>query len=194
MAQRPAPTQTVAGTTPPIPGASVSGHWARADQRAQAAGEEGRLYSVTELATELKVTARTLRFYEDKGLIAPSRSGAARVYTPRERARMLLILRGKRLGFSLRDIGSFLDLYDADEQHLRQKEVLLEQIDSRVLQLAQMRRALDVTLGELEAMAAETRAVIAEMQSGADAAHSAADASAEVTRRLAREGRRRSRD
>ncbi|MBB3174669.1 DNA-binding transcriptional MerR regulator [Endobacter medicaginis] len=187
MAQHPAPSSESSGTDVSPP---VSSHWARADQKARAAGEEGRLYSVTELATELKVTARTLRFYEDKGLISPSRAGAARVYTPRERARMLLILRGKRLGFSLRDIGSFLDLYDADERHLRQKEVLLQKIDSRVAQLAQMRRALDITLGELEAMAAETRAVIAEMQSGGQDAHRAADASAEVTRRLAREGRR----
>lgn len=187
MAQHPAPSSESSDTDASPP---VSSHWARADQKARAAGEEGRLYSVTELATELKVTARTLRFYEDKGLISPSRAGAARVYTPRERARMLLILRGKRLGFSLRDIGSFLDLYDADERHLRQKEVLLQKIDSRVAQLAQMRRALDITLGELEAMAAETRAVIAEMQSGGQDAHRAADASAEVTRRLAREGRR----
>ena len=166
---------------------SLSPHWARADQSARASGEEGRLYSVTELATELKVSARTLRFYEDKGLIAPSRAGAARVYTPRERARMLLILRGKRLGFSLRDIGSFLDLYDADEHHLRQKEALLDKIAGRIAQLNQMRRAIDLTLGELEAMAAETRAVISEMQSGSAGAHAAADASAEVTRRIARE-------
>lgn len=171
--------ETEASSVPPR-----SPHWIRADQQARNSGEDARLYSVTELATDLKVTARTLRFYEDKGLIAPSRSGSARVYTARERARMMLILRGKRLGFSLRDIGSFLDLYDADENHLRQKEALLDKIASRVAQLSQMSRAIEITLRELDAMAAETRAVICEMQSGQPAG-SAVDLSAEVTRRVA---------
>lgn len=65
---------------------------------------------VTDLARELGITARALRFYEDKGLITPHRVGATRIYTARERARMILVLRGKRLGFSLREIKDYLDL------------------------------------------------------------------------------------
>lgn len=74
----------------------------------------GRLYTVTELAAELGMTARAIRFYEDKGLITPQRAGTTRVYSSRDRARMILILRGKRLGFSLGTIREYLDLYDAD--------------------------------------------------------------------------------
>ncbi len=70
------------------------------------------LYSVTELGKELGVSARTIRFYEDKGLLSPSRVGNNRVYAARDRARMILILRGKQLGFSLREIKEYLDLYD----------------------------------------------------------------------------------
>ena len=71
-----------------------------------------RLFTVTGLAAELGVTARTLRFYEDRGLISPQRLGPNRVYSPRDRARMILILRGKQLGFSLKEIAEYLDLYD----------------------------------------------------------------------------------
>ena len=73
-----------------------------------------KLDSVTEPARALEVTPRSLRFYEDKGLIRPQRAGRARVYTPRERDRMTLVLRGKRLGFGLREIADWLYLYDAD--------------------------------------------------------------------------------
>ncbi|MEX6999518.1 MerR family transcriptional regulator, partial [Pseudomonas aeruginosa] len=71
------------------------------------------LTGIQEVSRMLGVSARTLRFYEDKGLIEPCRIGTTRVYTRREVARMQLILRGKRLGFTLRDIEEFLDLYDA---------------------------------------------------------------------------------
>src|SRR5271170_1250244 len=75
------------------------------------------LFSVSQLAGQLGVTARTIRFYEDKHLISPQRAGTTRVYTPRDRARLTLILRGKRLGFSLREVKEFLDLYDAVPHH-----------------------------------------------------------------------------
>ena len=79
-----------------------------------------KLYSVSELATELGVTARALRFYEDKGLISPQRAGNTRVYTYRDRGRLMLILRGKRLGFSLREVRDWLDLYDLDPNQVAQ--------------------------------------------------------------------------
>ncbi len=125
------------------------------------ASEDGRLYTVTALAAELGVTARAIRFYEDKGLISPSRAGATRVYTSRERARMRLILRGKSLGFSLREIRTFLDLYDADPLHRTQKEALLGAVRERVGRLVAMRDAIERTLDELRAIEAETTAALA---------------------------------
>lgn len=116
------------------------------------ADDAERLSTVTELATELGVTARAIRFYEDKGLINPSRAGATRVYTRREQARMQLILRGKRLGFSLREIKEFLDLYDVDPEHDEQKRRLLRGVRDRIRQLRAMSAALTHTLDELQAI------------------------------------------
>ena len=111
-----------------------------------------KFYSVTELAKELGVTPRALRFYEDKGLILPRRAGKARVYTRRERGRMTLILRGKRLGFSLREIGDWLDLYDADPRQSAQRARLRDRIDDRIAALEHQRLDLDATLDELRAI------------------------------------------
>jgi DNA-binding transcriptional MerR regulator len=109
-----------------------------------------RLYSVTELAAELGVTARAIRFYEDKGLLSPARAGANRVYDYRDRARIKLILRGKHLGFSLRDIKLFLDLYDVDPQHDEQKRRLLLAVRDRIGKLRTMSTAISDTLDELQ--------------------------------------------
>lgn len=121
--------------------------------RGRAAAE--RLLTVTEFAAELGVTARAVRFYEDKGLIEPPRVGATRVYGSRERARMLLVLRGKRLGFSLAEIRDFLDLYDVDPRHAEQKRALLAGVRKRIAALEEMRQSLDRTLDELRGIAAE---------------------------------------
>lgn len=119
--------------------------------RGEATGDvlTDRLFTVTQLAENLGVTARTIRFYEDKGLIAPQRAGTTRVYTHRDRARMALILRGKRLGFSLREIRNYLDLYDVDHTQTEQLRALLKAVAGRVEQLEQQRIALDETLKEL---------------------------------------------
>ncbi len=119
-----------------------------------------RLLTVTELAAELGVTPRAIRFYEDKGLIDPARVGATRVYTPRERARMLLILRGKRLGFSLAEIREFLDLYAVDPRHLEQKRALLAGVRKRIGELEEMRVSLDSTLVELRAIERQVAAEV----------------------------------
>ena len=113
------------------------------------AADAQRLYSVTDLALELDVTARAIRFYEDKGLLSPSRAGTRRVYDYRDRARMKLILRGKHLGFSLRDIKLFLDLYDVDPQHDEQKRTLLRAVRERISTLRTMSIAISQTLDEL---------------------------------------------
>jgi DNA-binding transcriptional MerR regulator len=108
-----------------------------------------RLYTITELADEVGATARAIRFYESKGLLAPQRAGANRVYTYRDRARLLIILRGKRLGFSLARIQEYLSLYDADPTHKSQLEHLLAGARLRIEELEAQRADLEVTLEEL---------------------------------------------
>jgi DNA-binding transcriptional MerR regulator len=109
-----------------------------------------KIYSVTELAKDLGVTPRTIRFYEDQGLISPQRAGTTRVYSHRDRARMILILRGKRLGFTLRDIKEFLDLYVVDTTQIEQMQLLITKVRSRIRQLEDQRQALELSLHELK--------------------------------------------
>lgn len=111
-------------------------------------GDE-ELKGIQKVAEELGITTRTLRFYEDKGLIGPRRVGTTRIYTKREIGRMQLILRGKRLGFSLKDIKEFLDLYDADPQHVEQMRALASRVRERAAELEQHRAVIDETLAEL---------------------------------------------
>jgi DNA-binding transcriptional MerR regulator len=125
-----------------------------------------RLYTITELAAELAVTPRAIRFYESKGLLAPQRAGANRVYDYRDRARLLIILRGKRLGFSLALIKQYLDLYDADPSHREQLVHLLRGARQRIDELEAQRRDLELTIEELREIADQ---VVAAMQaSGID--------------------------
>ena len=118
--------------------------------------QTGEFYSVTQLANELGITPRTVRFYEDKGLIAPRRAGNNRVYTRSDRARMILILRGKTLGFSLREIKEYLDLYVVDSTGAAQLKALLKAAQSRILQLEHQRVALEQTLVDLREVEAQT--------------------------------------
>jgi DNA-binding transcriptional MerR regulator len=119
-----------------------------------------RLYTVTELAKELGMTARAIRFYEDKGLITPQRAGTTRVYSARDRARMILILRGKRLGFSLSTIREYLDLYDTDITQHAQLRLLLASVTKRRDQLLAQRQAIDEALSELSDITAQTEAAL----------------------------------
>lgn len=123
--------------------------------------DEEELRGIQDIANSLGVTTRTLRFYEDRGLIEPRRVGTARVYSKREAGRMQLILRGKRLGFSLREIEEFLRLYDADPQHVEQMRVLAERCRERVDELRQQMTALVQTIHELETIEREARERIA---------------------------------
>ncbi len=123
-----------------------------------------RLYGVTELAKELGVSARTVRFYEDKGLIAPRRAGTHRIYTQRDRGRMILVLRGKQLGFTLREIKEYLDLYDLDPTHRTQVRRLLEAVQSRIRRLEAQRVALEQTLAELHDIETQARTALAALQ------------------------------
>ena len=108
--------------------------------------------TVTELARETGVTARAIRFYESKGLLNPQRAGTTRIYTHRERGRLQLILRGKRLGFSLTDIGDYLNLYDADPTQQDQIMLLLAKVDTRIKELESQKIDLEASLTELSAV------------------------------------------
>jgi DNA-binding transcriptional MerR regulator len=119
-----------------------------------------QLYSVSELGRDLGISARTLRFYEDSGLLRPQRAGNTRIYTHRDRARMILILRGKRLGFSLREIKEYLDLYDVDASQQEQVRALLRAVNARIEALEQQRVALDETLAELNDIRHEAEAAL----------------------------------
>ncbi len=124
------------------------------------------LYTVTQLANDLSVTARTVRFYEDKGLLNPQRVGNTRVYTHRDRARLILILRGKRLGFTLREIKEYLDLYDADPTRQEQLRALLKRVQNRIDGLIEQEKALVETLGELRAIEQQAQTALAAQQRG----------------------------
>jgi DNA-binding transcriptional MerR regulator len=132
----------------------------RSKRDGQALGEDDRFLTVTELAKELGITARALRFYEDKDLISPRRVANTRVYTNRERARMILILRGKRLGFSLREVKDYLDLYDADPTRVTQTKALLKKIEIRTKQLEDQRLAVDQALKGLKELETDALAVL----------------------------------
>lgn len=105
------------------------------------------LFAIADLAREFGISTRAIRFYESKGLITPERVGSTRVFRRRDRARLSLILRGKRLGFSLRDISDYLALYDADRD--QQVHLLAEMVDERLVSLERQMRDLETTIAEL---------------------------------------------
>ena len=119
------------------------------------------LLTVNQLAVEFGITARAIRFYEAKGLLAPRRAGTTRVFDRRDRARLLLVLRGKRLGFSLAEIRDYLDLYEADRTQLSQINLLLDRTRDRIAELEQQHRDLEQTLDELRAVEREAAAALA---------------------------------
>jgi DNA-binding transcriptional MerR regulator len=106
-------------------------------------------YSIGALADELGLTTRAIRFYEARGLISPSRAGAHRSYTRRDRARLMLVVRAKNLGFTLEDVAEYLALYDADPHQEAQTKHLLAKIELTIAELEGKRADLDRTLTEL---------------------------------------------
>lgn len=122
-------------------------------------------WSIAELATEYAVTLRTIRFYEDRGLLTPERRGTARVYHPRDKVRLGLILRGKRLGFSLDEIAKIVDMYDAEPGEEGQLVYLLDQITHRRAELEQRRRDIEETLADLSEVETRCRADLSALRS-----------------------------
>ena len=126
---------------------------------------EAKTWTVGELAEELGVTTRTLRFYEAEGLIAPARAGSARVYDHRDRTRLRLILRGKRFGMSLSEIREIVDMYDgAESSEKRQLTTLLTRLDEIAADLDRRAEDLRRTLGEVNDVAAQCRRRLAELE------------------------------
>ena len=120
--------------------------------------DAAELFGITELCTQFGITLRTIRFYEDKGLLAPRRVNGTRVYTRRDRARLALILRSKAIGASLADIKQYLDLYgNAGEGRRQQAEWLLGRTDAAIGELEQKRAHIEATLAELRLINSEVR-------------------------------------
>lgn len=110
----------------------------------------GDTFTIAELAAEFGVTARAIRFYEDKDLLAPQRQGMNRIYTRRDRARLALILRGKRLGFRLSDIRDMLDLYDLGDGQVEQMQFTIDRSRERIAELERQRQDVDQAIRELK--------------------------------------------
>ena len=108
-----------------------------------------RTYTIRQLTKEFSVTARTLRFYEDEGLIAPERRGQTRIYSTRDRARIILILRGRRVGFSLAEIREILDLYQIHDGGLTQLKHSRRKFEERIETLERQKVDIDESLKEL---------------------------------------------
>jgi DNA-binding transcriptional MerR regulator len=129
------------------------------------ATREARTWTVGELAGDLGVTTRTLRFYEAEGLITPQRQGANRIYDARDRTRLKLILRGKRFGMTLSEIREIVDMYDgAASSERRQLEKLLGRLDDIAADLRARQADLRRTLGEVSDVAARCRERLAELR------------------------------
>jgi DNA-binding transcriptional MerR regulator len=112
--------------------------------------DRDRTYSITELCKEFDVTPRTLRFYEQKGLLSPARRGWTRLFSYRDRARLKLILRGKRVGFSLEEIKEMLDLYNLRDGQLTQLRVASTKMRERLSALQTQRVELEHAIEDLE--------------------------------------------
>ncbi|MDX1528268.1 MAG: MerR family DNA-binding transcriptional regulator [Gammaproteobacteria bacterium] len=109
-------------------------------------------YSIGDLSRELQVTTRTIRHYEELGLLAPKREGQNRIYTPRDRVHLKLILRGRRLGFSLKEIGELLELYDAPNGEASQLKRFVAKMRERREALLKQREDIDRVLEELDGL------------------------------------------
>mgnify|MGYP003579375015 FL=1 len=129
-------------------------------------------YTISQLAAEFDVTTRTIRFYEDQGLISPKREGSSRVFSGRDRVRLKLALRGKRLGFSLAEIRELFELYDISRDERKQLEQFLAKLDRRRAHLEQQREDIEVMLNEISFFATQCRRLLKE-GSGEKAANSA---------------------
>ena len=117
-------------------------------------------FTITELAAEFDITPRAIRFYEEAGLLEPGRNGRNRVYTPRDRTRLKLTLRGKRLGLALQEIKQLVDMYDSQASAAPQLRAFLTILAQHRQQLEQQRSDIEVTLAEIQQHEKRCRALL----------------------------------
>ncbi|MDP1649748.1 MAG: MerR family DNA-binding transcriptional regulator [Rubrivivax sp.] len=120
-----------------------------------------RTYTITELALEFDITPRAIRFYEDMGLLAPQRQGRNRVYTQRDRTRLKLTLRGKRLGLSLQEVKPLVEMYDSPSDTAQQLQAFLTVLAEHRRLLERQREDIEITLAEIAQHEARCRALLA---------------------------------
>jgi DNA-binding transcriptional MerR regulator len=137
---------------------SVAAPPAAASAKSPASRDNQRIYSIAELSREFAITPRTIRFYEDEGLIKPRRQGMTRLYSSGDRTRLSWILRGKRLGFSLAEIRELLDLYQVDRTGVQQLRELLRRSRLHIADLERKRGDLDAHINEFKEVEAQVRA------------------------------------
>jgi len=123
-------------------------------------GTMSTTFTISELAKEFGVTTRTIRFYEDQGLLSPKREGTTRVFSSRDRVRLKLALRGKRLGFSIAEIRELFELYDVSRDEKKQLEEFLSRLDRRRAHLEQQREDIEVMLNEINFFANQCRRLL----------------------------------
>lgn len=116
-------------------------------------------YTISELTCEFGITARSLRFYEEEGLIAPGRQGQARIYSKRDRARLAWILRAKNVGFSLTEVREIIDLYDLDDGRVEQRRVAVIKCRDKIAQLTRQRDDIDSSISELTGFVTQIEAL-----------------------------------
>lgn len=109
-----------------------------------------QFFTISDLTNEFGVTARALRFYEDKGLINPQRHGLVRIYSKQDRARLAWVLRAKRVGFSLDEAREMIDLYNLDDRRATQRRVTVEKCEAKIEQLCRQKEDIDAQIAELE--------------------------------------------
>jgi len=124
---------------------------------------EARSYTITELAREFDITPRAIRFYEDMGLLAPARAGRNRVYTQRDRTRLKLTLRGKRLGLALQEVKQLVDMYDSPADTTPQLQAFLAVLSEHRRLLERQREDIDATLQDITQHEARSRKLLAEL-------------------------------
>jgi len=127
---------------------------------------ESRTWAIGELAKEFEVTSRTLRLYEEEGLLKPRREGTRRIYSERNRVRLRLILRGKRLGWSLSEIKELFDLYDSSHGEEAQLELMLAKLEQRREMLEMQKRDIENALEDLERIAGNAQNALDEIKTG----------------------------
>jgi len=133
---------------------------------------EEEFVRIGEMARKYGVTLRALRFYEDKGLIAPKREGSTRLYSRRDNARLKLILLGRKIGFSLRDVKQIMDLYDPSGANIKQLRLALDKSEKQMARLQKQRAVIDEAVSELSDLMADVRAKLADRTTAQAAAAS----------------------